>query len=323
MTKSRILIIGDQPENLLARHMAGQAAVLEDVTATLHALIREHTAAPLPAGINPSPQFREKLALDRAMAQLFGDQPYRIHDRPEAAPQQFLHNHVILDGGRLVSAMREPADGAIDDGRNAPFDYWWIPETAYLPLRRDAANRPFDPRTVLSPAPPYYADWPSSNMAAKGDVDLAAITQARRDTTLDLLQKAARALAASGLGQARDWQPRFQTGGWDRAENPAYLQQAKVQALHEAMPEHAKRLDYLLLDEADLWLHADWAAIPVAGLITETGYLDMAMPDADTDPAGRLFSQITGISRRFLQSLRDTWLETPPDRLVSVFGVHQ
>lgn len=327
MTKSQILIIGDQPEDLLERHRADYSAVLKDVTATLHTLIRDIATAPFPAGINPSPQFREKLAQKRAIARLFGGQPHWIYDRPEDAPKQhILHNHVIFDGERIVAALRKtPAGPSTDDPgdswRNNPFDYWWQPEIAYLPLRQATTDRPFHRKTVPSALPPYYADLPSSDAAAKGDVDLTSISQARRKTTRDLLQKSEQVLAASGLGLTRDWQPRFQSDGWNSTENPAYHQQPKVKMLLDAMPEHAKHLDYLLLDQADLWLHTDWAAIPVAGLITKAGYANDAAPETNT--ADQLFFQITGTSRPFLQALRDAWQDAPADQLISIFRVHE
>lgn len=327
MTKSAILIIGDGPEKLLDRHHAAYGYALADVTDRLRQLADKIAAAPMPTGINPSQQSHQTLALDLAIARLFGDEPHWVYDRQNPPPQQhLLHDHVLRDGGNIIAAFHMSDAESIEEKppgywRNNPFDYWWPPETAYLPLRRDRAARPYHPKTQIAQQPPYWAGYTSSNSAALRDVDLTPITQARRDTTDDLLNRARSALHISGKDGGHDWRPRFRSDGWRREENEGYFQQDKVRALHDALPDHADRIDFLLLDESDLWLYADWGALPVAGLITEDGYYN-ATP-TDDDPSGAMFRQITGISRDFLKTLRDAWTRGTPDQLVSVYQVHE
>lgn len=329
MTKSATLIIGDRPEALLERHRAAYGDVLADVTDRLRQLATEIAEAPFPGGLDPSRELRGTLVLDLAIAQLFGDAPHWVYDRQNPPPQQhILHNHVLRDDGRIIAAFRISDTEGTDDKpagywHNNPFDHWWRPQIAYLPLRRDHAAWPYHPRTETPSKQPYWAGYPSSNSATLRDVDLTPITQARRDTTADLLARASAALQVSGMDGGHDWLPRFRSDGWLHEENEGYFRQDKVRVLCDALPDHASRIDFLLLDEDDLWLYADWGALPVAGLITKDGYCSATTARTDDDPAGALFRQIAGTGRDFLTALRDAWTEAAPDQMVSVYQTHE
>ena len=327
MTKSNILIIGNDPARLLERHRACYDCELRDVTSALQALASTIADTPSPAGIAPSALFKAQLAARRAAAQFFGDAHYWVYDARNPPPSQFiLHNHVVLEGSQIVAAFSKAPNLSITPNtfgywHNNPFDSYRPPAIAYLPLRPKPAARPYHPRTVTSPLQPYYADTPSAVGAALRDIDRVRIAQARWDRIDDLLTKSDAALRNAGFYPAYDWTPRYPTDEGTDPRDAAYLQQDKVRLLVDRLPEHARNIDFLLLDREDLRLHAEWAWLPVAGLITQDRYTDMS--ESRGDPTEARFRQITGTTRSFLRALCDAWRNAHEDTLASIYLVHE
>lgn len=317
MTKSAALIIGHEPDRMLERHRQVYGHALEDVTEILANMVDGITE-----------RMPRRSAIEQAAQQLFAGGPYWIYDEGEPAPKQrIIHNHIISQGGNIVAAFRtyddpDSLDLPSDYWSNNPFDYWFTPDIAYLPLRAATSTDPYHPITLTSEDAPYYAGHASSNQAAFADIDIAPIVRARRETTDDLLAIAADVLRIAGLDPAYDWQPRYRHGGWKAVENPDYARQDKVAVLLEMLPEHATRLDYLLLDRADLDLFSDWAMLPFGNLLTRDGLFSTNMRPDDADRAA-LFYQITQTDRRLLMALRDAWQSAAPDELFSVIMVHE
>jgi len=329
MTKSLALIIGDQPEDLLLRRQKGYSLGSENVTSELRDLVGEIVDRPSPSGINPSIEFKRKLAVKTAIHEFFGYDHCQIYDSQREKPEApITHNCIVLDDGEIVAAYRRleaSPDKLSPSGLpfNHPFDYWWEPRIAYLPLRSNTHETPYDSQTDVSEKDPYYSDWTSSNSAILADIDLETTKQARYETTVDLLSQAKRILAAEGLDERFDWQPRYTTDWGDTKENAFYFEQIKPKLLHERMPDHAKRIDYLRVGEADLMLYSNWGAIPVANVLSQDGYASTDNYYSEDSSQDALFFQVTGTNRKFLKTLRDVFVTCAPDTLFSIYGAHE
>ena len=178
MTKSLALVIGEQPEDLLLRRREGFTYRSEEVTDSLHDLVREIVERPSPSGINPSSEFKAKLAVKSAIREFFGAGCCQIYEQDSEVPEPpITHSCVVVNDGEIVCAYRgveieQAENGPSDLLFNHPFDYWWNPDIAYLPLRLNPQEVPYKPKTSVSKKASYYSGWTSSNSAVLADVDV-------------------------------------------------------------------------------------------------------------------------------------------------------
>lgn len=88
------------------------------------------------------------------------------------------------------------------------------------------------------------------------------------------------------------------------------------------MPEHAKRVDFLLLDEPETQLFLQWGPLLVAGGITARGYFAISGFSDLSEREAQIY-QLTHALPSFLRALRDAWESVPVDALVSVHRAHE